>query len=154
MERSCGRNACECGHHLTADTQQQLLDWNTTSHSVTKPTVIGPVHAAQQRKVNAGRGFVQSLMHPSSTTERSCPGLIHANTGETHTMLLVQRISFVVPMLFLGFVSCTVVQNPPRSTVVTPAPSATTTYVTPAPSYVTPVPEYVTPGPSATVVAP
>ena len=48
------------------------------------------------------------------------------------------RISFLLPLLFLGFASCVHVHQPdnptPTATVVQPAPAPTTTYVTPAPS--------------------
>ncbi len=46
------------------------------------------------------------------------------------------RISFVLPLVFLGLAGCVDVhEHPapqPTATVVTPAPAPTTTYVTPA----------------------
>ncbi len=48
------------------------------------------------------------------------------------------RISFLLPLVFLGLAGCVNVHerpNPtPAATVVTPAPAPTTTYVTPAPT--------------------
>jgi hypothetical protein len=43
------------------------------------------------------------------------------------------RITFLLPLVFLGLAGCVVHEQPtPAATVVTPVPAPTATYVTPA----------------------